>query len=77
MLLPTSKFHSLTNDVSQRTVPGALFQVTTRTKMRCHFPRPSEVKRIKRHGWETRMSTKDGRRVIMNRILKGRWVYTH
>lgn len=51
--------------------------MTTRTKVRCHFPRPSEVKRIKRHGWLTRMSTRNGRRIIMNRILKGRWYYTH
>lgn len=57
--------------------PGGLFQLSIRTVIRCNFPRPSEVKRIRRHGWLTRMSTRSGRRVIMNRILKGRWVYTH
>lgn len=65
MLMPSSNF------------PGGLFEVITRTKIRCHFPRPSEYKRITRHGWLARMSTKSGRRVVMNRILKGKWVYTH
>lgn len=49
----------------------------TRGKVRCHFPKPSEVKRIRRHGWHARMSTPAGRRIIMNRILKGRHVLSH
>ncbi|XP_013191915.1 large ribosomal subunit protein bL34m [Amyelois transitella] len=48
-----------------------------RTKVRCYFPRPNEVKRVRRHGWKTRMSTPNGRRVIMRRLLKGRFVLTH
>ncbi|XP_017776021.1 PREDICTED: 39S ribosomal protein L34, mitochondrial-like [Nicrophorus vespilloides] len=37
----------------------------------CDFPRPSDRKSIKRHGWEKRMSTPEGRRVLIRRILKG------
>ncbi|CAD7014660.1 unnamed protein product [Ceratitis capitata] len=46
-------------------------------KVRCHFPKPREVKRINVHGWESRMSTPEGRRVLMRRILKGRHVLSH
>lgn len=45
--------------------------------VRNHFPRPSEVKRVKRHGWKARMSSHNGRKIIMRRILKGRYVLTH
>ncbi|XP_053963757.1 39S ribosomal protein L34, mitochondrial [Anastrepha obliqua] len=48
-----------------------------KSKVRCHFPKPREVKRINVHGWETRMSTPEGRRVLMRRILKGRHVLSH
>ncbi|KAJ0175053.1 hypothetical protein K1T71_009194 [Dendrolimus kikuchii] len=48
-----------------------------RTKVRCYFPRPNEVRRIRRHGWAYRMSTPNGRRVIMRRLLKGRYVLSH
>ncbi|XP_012151635.1 mitochondrial ribosomal protein L34 [Megachile rotundata] len=48
-----------------------------RTKMRYHFPRPNERRRIKRHGWFARMSTPGGRRVLMRRILKGKYVLSH
>ncbi|XP_049872184.1 39S ribosomal protein L34, mitochondrial [Pectinophora gossypiella] len=48
-----------------------------RTKVRCYFPRPNEVKRVRRHGWETRMSTPNGRKIIMRRLLKGRHVLSH
>ncbi|XP_026741078.1 39S ribosomal protein L34, mitochondrial [Trichoplusia ni] len=48
-----------------------------RNKVRCYFPRPNEVRRVRRHGWETRMSTPNGRKVIMRRLLKGRFVLTH
>lgn len=47
------------------------------SKTRCYFPRPSETKRVLNHGWAKRMSTPGGRRVIMNRILKGRHVLSH
>ncbi|XP_030370126.1 39S ribosomal protein L34, mitochondrial [Scaptodrosophila lebanonensis] len=48
-----------------------------KTKLRCHFPKPREVKRINVHGWEARLSTPEGRRVIMRRILKGRHNLSH
>ncbi|PSN58306.1 39S ribosomal protein L34 [Blattella germanica] len=63
------------NDLLQ---PDGFWNFTSiRTKIRCHFPRPCEDKRIKRHGFKKRMSTPAGRRIIMNRILKGRHVLTH
>ncbi|KAL9915631.1 39S ribosomal protein L34, mitochondrial [Glossina fuscipes] len=46
-------------------------------KVRCHFPKPREVKRINVHGWDKRMSTPEGRRVLMRRILKGRHNISH
>ncbi|KAM7342022.1 mitochondrial ribosomal protein L34 [Cochliomyia hominivorax] len=46
-------------------------------KVRCHFPKPREVKRIKVHGWDARMATEGGRRVLMRRILKGRYDLSH
>ncbi|CAH0549013.1 unnamed protein product [Brassicogethes aeneus] len=73
----TSKFHSLTQQATSAVNPGGLFSLATRNIIRIHFPRPSENKRVKRHGYKHRMSTKEGRRVIMNRILKGRYVITH
>ncbi|CAG9770444.1 unnamed protein product [Ceutorhynchus assimilis] len=76
----SSNFHLLSSKMPQSEAPqkaGGLFNVTTRSVIRCHFPRPSEKKRVRRHGWQTRMSTPEGRRIIMNRILKGRWVLTH
>ncbi|XP_050350371.1 39S ribosomal protein L34, mitochondrial [Nymphalis io] len=48
-----------------------------RTKVRCYFPRPNEVRRVRRHGWNARMSTPNGRRIIMRRFLKGRHVLSH
>ncbi|XP_045775394.1 39S ribosomal protein L34, mitochondrial [Maniola jurtina] len=48
-----------------------------RTKVRCYFPRPNEVRRVRRHGWNTRISTPNGRRIIMRRLLKGRFVLSH
>ncbi|XP_061391158.1 large ribosomal subunit protein bL34m [Musca vetustissima] len=48
-----------------------------KTKVRCHFPKPREVKRINVHGWDVRMATEGGRRTLMRRILKGRYVLAH
>ncbi|XP_017467787.1 PREDICTED: 39S ribosomal protein L34, mitochondrial [Rhagoletis zephyria] len=48
-----------------------------KSKVRCHFPKPREVKRINVHGWHQRMSTPEGRRVLMRRILKGRHILSH
>ncbi|KAJ9599266.1 hypothetical protein L9F63_010268 [Diploptera punctata] len=53
------------------------FTTTVRTNVRCHLPRPSERKRIKKHGWKKLMSTPSGRKTIMRRILKGRHVVSH
>nr|CAI5862592.1 unnamed protein product [Callosobruchus analis] len=77
MLQQTSHFHSLTNEVAARVSPGGPFSLAVRNVIRIHFPRPSERKRIKRHGFWQRMKTASGRRVLMNRILKGRWVISH
>ncbi|XP_047506112.1 39S ribosomal protein L34, mitochondrial [Pieris napi] len=57
--------------------PESCLLSLVRTKVRCYFPRPNEVKRVRRHGWEKRMSSQNGRRVIMRRLLKGRHVLTH
>ncbi|XP_045501012.1 39S ribosomal protein L34, mitochondrial [Colias croceus] len=57
--------------------PDSCLLTSIRTKVRCYFPRPNEVRRVRRHGWEQRLSTPTGRRVIMRRILKGRFVLTH
>lgn len=79
----SSYFHSLTSSTLKGPQginsgnSGSLFNQATRSIIRCHFPRPSERKRVKRHGWNKRMSTPEGRRVLMNRILKGRWIYSH
>ncbi|XP_075979901.1 mitochondrial ribosomal protein L34 [Anticarsia gemmatalis] len=57
--------------------PEGFLLSSIRTKVRCYFPRPNEVRRVRRHGWETRMSTHNGRKIIMRRMLKGRFVLTH
>ncbi|CAD0202282.1 unnamed protein product [Chrysodeixis includens] len=57
--------------------PDSFALTSIRNKVRCYFPRPNEVRRVRRHGWETRMSTTNGRKVIMRRLLKGRFVLTH
>ena len=62
------------NDETPSTNP---FQIAVRNITRVHFPRPSEVKRIRRHGWKKRMSTPEGRKIIMKRILKGTYILTH
>ncbi|XP_014614244.1 PREDICTED: uncharacterized protein LOC106792365 [Polistes canadensis] len=47
------------------------------TKPRYNFPKPSEYKRVTRLGWHARMSTPEGRRILMRRILKGKHVLSH
>ncbi|XP_066153860.1 uncharacterized protein mRpL34 [Euwallacea fornicatus] len=79
----SSNFHSVASTVQHSTQLSSspritcLFNITSRSIVRYHFPRPSERKRIKKHGYKARLSTPAGRRVLMNRILKGRWVYSH
>ncbi|KAG7177991.1 39S ribosomal protein L34, mitochondrial-like [Homarus americanus] len=51
--------------------------VIGRTNVRNHFPRPSEKRRISRHGWKVRMSTPAGRKILMRRLLKGRHILSH
>ncbi|CAH1118381.1 unnamed protein product [Phaedon cochleariae] len=74
---PSNNFHCITSGSASAVNPGGIFNIFTRTVIRNHFPRPSERRRIKRHGWVTRMKIASGRRVLMNRILKGRFVYSH
>uniref|UniRef100_A0A8D8XVB4 Large ribosomal subunit protein bL34m n=1 Tax=Cacopsylla melanoneura TaxID=428564 RepID=A0A8D8XVB4_9HEMI len=50
---------------------------SVRTLVRNHFPRPREKKRINQFGWETRMKTANGRKILMRRILKGRHILSH
>ncbi|XP_059061014.1 large ribosomal subunit protein bL34m [Achroia grisella] len=57
--------------------PNCFSLTALRNKVRCYFPRPNEVKRVHRHGWQKRISTPNGRRIIMRRLLKGRYVLTH
>lgn len=56
---------------------GAWSLTPIRTNIRDHFPRARETKRIVVHGWKTRMSKLSGRKIIMRRILKGRFVLSH
>lgn len=67
----TATVSSLLNPARSISLSAVVFNV------RNHFPRPSEIKRVKRYGWKARMSTPNGRKVIMRRILKGRHVLTH
>ncbi|KAB7505936.1 39S ribosomal protein L34, mitochondrial [Armadillidium nasatum] len=56
--------------------------LTGSTAVRAHglyhrFQNPSEIKRIRKHGYKARLRTKAGREIIMRRILKGRHCLTH
>ncbi|GBM65264.1 hypothetical protein AVEN_46105-1 [Araneus ventricosus] len=66
-----------TSFLQLETVLGGRNVEQIRTNVRKHFPRPSERKRVKTHGWEKRLSTPGGRAVLMRRILKGRFVLSH
>ncbi|XP_033211546.1 39S ribosomal protein L34, mitochondrial [Belonocnema kinseyi] len=63
--------------LSNQLINGGCNLITIRTNIRYFFPRPNEVRRIRRHGWHARMATLGGRKVIMRRILKGRHVLAH
>lgn len=56
---------------------GGLFQMSIRTNVRNRFPVAKEWKRVKVHSYEKRMSTPEGRRILLRRILKGRHVISH
>lgn len=56
---------------------GGLFSISIRTNVRNKFPVARETKRVKVNGYEKRMSTREGRRIIMRRILKGHHVLSH
>lgn len=73
----TSKFGNKELLISSLSSYGLLGYQQIRTNVRKFFARPSENKRIRKHGWKARMSTPAGRRIIMRRMLKGRHVLTH
>ena len=51
---------------------GAGINVTQiRTKVIYHLPKPTEVRRVRKQGYLTRVKTPIGRRYMMERILKG------
>ncbi|XP_068622520.1 large ribosomal subunit protein bL34m [Battus philenor] len=68
---------SLESQTTSLVKPDSFLVTTIRSKVRCYFPRPNEVRRVRRHGWNARISTPNGRRIIMRRLLKGRYVLTH
>ncbi|KAK0168989.1 hypothetical protein PV327_002743 [Microctonus hyperodae] len=73
--IPIQQF-STTPIVAAKTVAknvpkGAWSYMDLPKETRNRFPRPSETKRVKTHGWKTRMSTLHGRKIIMRRILRG------
>ncbi|GAB6031461.1 hypothetical protein CHUAL_009230 [Chamberlinius hualienensis] len=56
---------------------GTLGLQQIRCRVKNYFSRPSEHKRIRKHGWKKMMSTAGGRMVVMRRLLKGRHAITH
>lgn len=48
------------------------FNLNCRSIVRCNLPRPKENKR-KKYSYKVRMTTKNGRAIIMRKILKGRY----
>lgn len=56
---------------------GAWNLMPIRTNIRNNFPRAKEIKRVTSYGWKARMSTLEGRRILMRRILKGRHILSH
>ncbi|RZF44903.1 hypothetical protein LSTR_LSTR015569 [Laodelphax striatellus] len=50
---------------------------SVRTSIVNTFPYPRETKRVRVHGFKKRMSTPGGRKVLMRRILKGRFILSH
>jgi len=56
---------------------GSSFSQQIRHNVRWFFERPSEIKRIRKFSYRTRISTQKGRNIIMRRILKGRHILAH
>ncbi|XP_022194160.2 39S ribosomal protein L34, mitochondrial [Nilaparvata lugens] len=50
---------------------------SVRTSIVNTFPYPRETKRVRVHGFKKRMATPGGRKVLMRRILKGRFILSH
>ncbi|KAK0174061.1 hypothetical protein PV328_007178 [Microctonus aethiopoides] len=79
--IPIQQF-STTPIVAAKTVAknvpkGAWSYMDLPRKTRDNFPRPSETKRVKTHGYKKRMSTLHGRKIIMRRILHGCYELSH
>ncbi|XP_028173174.1 39S ribosomal protein L34, mitochondrial [Ostrinia furnacalis] len=68
---------SMSANTTSLVQPECFSLSSIRNKVRCYFPRPNEVRRVRRHGWNARMSTPNGRKIIMRRILKGKYVLSH
>uniref|UniRef100_A0A1L8DRH8 Large ribosomal subunit protein bL34m n=2 Tax=Nyssomyia neivai TaxID=330878 RepID=A0A1L8DRH8_9DIPT len=74
----TRGYHSVAQNTIVGPKPGGLWSlVFSRTNIRNNFPRPSEIKRVRKLGLQARLATAGGRRVIMRRILKGKHVLAH
>ncbi|CAO1415371.1 unnamed protein product [Diamesa tonsa] len=67
----------ITSNAIAMETPGAWNMIFSRTNIRNNFPRAKEGKRVKVHGFDKRVSTPNGRRVLMRRMLKGRHVLSH
>lgn len=57
-------FSSNNNNIS-------LNAIQVRTKVRYHLPNPTEVKRVRKQGFLKRTQTTNGRKLLMERILRG------
>ncbi|XP_055607298.1 39S ribosomal protein L34, mitochondrial-like [Uranotaenia lowii] len=68
---------NLASSLTEASAGGAWSTLSARTVIRNQFPRAKETKRVRVHGWWTRMATREGRRILMRRILKGRHVLSH
>ncbi|XP_055642334.1 39S ribosomal protein L34, mitochondrial [Toxorhynchites rutilus septentrionalis] len=81
LVIPKAPMHclagSLANTLTEAAAGGAWSKLSTRTVIRNQFPRARETKRVRVHGWWKRMSTPEGRRTLMRRILRGRHVLSH
>lgn len=51
--------------------PPLINSTQIRTKVRYYLPYPTEVKRVRKQGFRTKVQTKAGRRILMTRLLRG------